>query len=180
LPDEPPGAYSSEIRATLLAQRRRILRVLIAEAGLVVVFTLLPLAGRAWAIGVVIGLAAVVASVVIVSRRGKGVARSATPMLDAVLVASWMLVLLVTGFAAIYFTMATHGDQVAGLHTRLDAIYFTLTTLSTVGFGDIVATSQAARAVVSVQIVFNLTFVAVGVRVLIGLGRRGLVSRNDH
>ena len=43
------------------------------------------------------------------------------------------------------------GTQIPGLETRLDSIYFTVTTLSTVGFGDIAAHSQGARAVVTVQ-----------------------------
>jgi len=50
--------------------------------------------------------------------------------------------------------------QIVGLDTRLDALYFTMTTLLTIGFGDIHATGQAARALVLVQMVFNVVIIA--------------------
>jgi Ion channel len=169
--------YQQELRSTISASRTRIARVLVGELVLVLTYVLLPLDGNDWVFAVVIGLIALLIGVLFIARRGLGLSESDTPMLDAVLAASWMLTLLVVGFAAIYFTMAKHGGQVSGLHTKIDGIYFTVTTLSTVGFGDIVATSQAARAVVALQIVFNLTFVAVGFRLLMGAGRRGVVAR---
>lgn len=55
--------------------------------------------------------------------------------------------------------------------SRIDAIYFTLTTLSTTGFGDLAAKSSSARLLVSIQmglgllvVVLGLARVAVGVR----------------
>ena len=43
----------------------------------------------------------------------------------------------------------------------MDAVYFTVTTLSTVGFGDVVATGQArARVAVTCQVVFSVTFIS--------------------
>ncbi|PTR31482.1 ion channel [Rhodococcus sp. OK519] len=50
--------------------------------------------------------------------------------------------------------------------TRIDALYFTLTVFATVGFGDIAAVTQPARAVVTVMIVGNLVMLAVGVKLL--------------
>ena len=49
---------------------------------------------------------------------------------------------------------------------RPTALYFTLSTLATVGFGDVHATGQLARALVSLQIVFDLVFVAALISVL--------------
>lgn len=40
--------------------------------------------------------------------------------------------------------------------TRIDAIYFTITTLSTVGFGDIRPVTEQARLWVSIQIIAGL------------------------
>ena len=48
--------------------------------------------------------------------------------------------------------------------TRLDAAYFTVTIFATVGFGDIVAVSEAARAVATVQMVGDLVIVGVVAR----------------
>ena len=52
--------------------------------------------------------------------------------------------------------------------TRSDSLYFTVTVFSTVGFGDILATSQTAKLAVTVQMVLNLLFLGLGVRVIVG------------
>ena len=57
-------------------------------------------------------------------------------------------------------------DQFAELETKTDALYFTLSTLATVGFGDVHAAGQLGRALVSVQVTFDLVFVAAVVTVL--------------
>lgn len=41
-----------------------------------------------------------------------------------------------------------------------------MTVFATVGFGDIVASTEAARAVVSAQIIGNLILISLGIRVL--------------
>ncbi len=52
-------------------------------------------------------------------------------------------------------------------------MYFTVTTLSTVGFGDITATGQAARLVVTLQMAFNLAFLGIVIRAFANVaGRR--------
>ena len=57
------------------------------------------------------------------------------------------------------YAMATHQpDQFTGLVTRTDALYFTVTTISTVGYGDVHAVGQAARALVTGKIVFDDVF----------------------
>ena len=40
--------------------------------------------------------------------------------------------------------------------TRTDALYFTVTTFTTVGFGDIIPASQGARLVVTAQMILDL------------------------
>ena len=82
--------------------------------------------------------------------------------------------------------LIAHGDGVAGealaradpeafvdLRSRTDALYFTIATLGTVGFGDVHAVSTAARALVTIQMVFDLTYLAVIIRLLsVGVGHR--------
>ncbi|MEV3936459.1 potassium channel family protein [Glycomyces sp. NPDC049804] len=46
------------------------------------------------------------------------------------------------------------------LHTRVDALYYAVSTLATVGFGDVSAQGQVARTVLCVQMAFNLTAIA--------------------
>lgn len=70
-------------------------------------------------------------------------------------------------FAFSYFTLHQRDpSQFAGLETRLDALYFTASTAATVGFGDVNAVGQAARALVLVQIVFNAVFIGTAVALL--------------
>jgi hypothetical protein len=70
-------------------------------------------------------------------------------------------------FALADYALATASPgQFAGLETRTDALYFALTTLATVGFGDIHAQGQYARALLLVQMVFNLVVVAGAVSLL--------------
>lgn len=76
-------------------------------------------------------------------------------------------------FALSYTALAeATDDQFAGIETKTDGLYFTMTTLATVGFGDIHATGQLARGLVTVQIVFNLVFVGALASMVTGAFRR--------
>ncbi len=67
---------------------------------------------------------------------------------------------------------------------RTDTLYFTLTVFSTVGFGDITATSQAARVIVMIQMVLDLVVLGLGVQayrdaVNVGRQRSGTASTDQ-
>jgi hypothetical protein len=77
--------------------------------------------------------------------------------------------------AATYYIQARSHPQsfnVAEL-TRTDTLYFTVTVFSTVGFGDIAATSQLTRILVTLQMILDLIVLGLGVRVLVGAVRVG-------
>src|SRR5262249_30796694 len=61
--------------------------------------------------------------------------------------------------------------------SRLTAVYFTVTVLSTVGFGDVVARTDAARVFVTVQMLLDLILIGVVVKVILGATRLGLQRR---
>ena len=116
---------------------------------------------RAGATAIALGLAAW-----FVARQ---VARGARATATAVRVDRLVLALVIgiVVFALADFTVATIGDdQFVGLATRTDALYFTLTTLLTVGFGDVHAAGQLARALVSIQMVFNVLVLATAGRIV--------------
>jgi len=76
-------------------------------------------------------------------------------------------------FSLVYYVVATRNpDQFVGLETRLDALYFSLTTMSTVGYGDVSAHGQFARLLVTMQLAFNLAFVAAVVSLFQEMVRR--------
>ena len=88
------------------------------------------------------------------------------------------LSLVVVLFAYIYLSMQTRSPgQVPGLVTHLDSLYFTVTMIATVGFGDIAPTGQAARAVATVQMTFNLVFLGFLVRSAFQVGQHGFQRR---
>jgi len=72
-----------------------------------------------------------------------------------------LIVLLVMAFSLTFYLLelASPG-QFEELHTRTDALYFTLATMATVGYGDIHATGQVARALVAAVIAFDVVVVA--------------------
>ena len=90
----------------------------------------------------------------------------------------FLVVLVVLFFAVLYLGMA---GQFAGLDTKTDALYFTVSTLGTVGFGDVHATGQGARVAVTIQMVFDLVFVASLASVITGIIReRTAAARRGH
>jgi voltage-gated potassium channel Kch len=92
-----------------------------------------------------------------------------------------LLYLSVLGFALGYYVLAQSTDhQFAGLHTRIDALYFTVVTAATVGYGDVHPTGQLARALVTGQIVFNLVFLGLLVSLMTTQLRERAATRRDH
>ncbi|MEV0054856.1 ion channel [Saccharopolyspora shandongensis] len=115
-------------------------------------------------VGFAVGLAVVSALIVVQVRRFRiGGAHRGSSM-AGVVVALYLAVLF---FAAVYFGLA-HQDpgSIASLRTKTDALYFSLTITSTVGFGDVHAISQAARAAAAVHMAFNIGFLAAAVTIV--------------
>ena len=83
-------------------------------------------------------------------------------------------------FASTYFLMerASAASFTQPL-TRTDALYFTVTVFSTVGFGDITAKSETARVVLIVQMLADLVLLGAGIRVLLGAVQRGRARGSD-
>jgi hypothetical protein len=65
-----------------------------------------------------------------------------------------------------------HGSFASPL-TRVDAFYFTVTTFATVGFGDIVPVSQAARVIVTVQMIGDLIVLGAVLKLVVGAVKIG-------
>lgn len=73
-----------------------------------------------------------------------------------------LILLSILVFSAGYYVLAKRPGELIGLRTRLDALYFTVVTLATVGYGDITPSGQAARLVDIVQILYNFVFLTAG------------------
>jgi len=71
------------------------------------------------------------------------------------------LMIAVLGFALGFYVLAQRNpEQIIDLETRVDALYFTMATLLTIGYGDVHAAGQAARTLVLIQMVFNVVILA--------------------
>jgi voltage-gated potassium channel len=170
------------VSGTGRSSARRWGRLVVQTAGLVGCYYLVPLfdtssAGRLWLRAAAAALL-LTGALWLVVRTVAHEARvdDAEIRLDRLLLAA---VAGVICFALTDYVIARgDGTQFAGLRTKTDALYFAVTTLATVGFGDVHAQGQLARQVVTVQMVFNLVVLASAARVLIrGISRRSRTSR---
>ncbi len=166
------------------ADRRRLitlglLRAFGVTAFLIALYYILPL-DRLGDVSLAVSLTAgLVILVVVATYQLRAISRAAYPGIRAIegLAATTPLFLLL--FASIYYVMAVAdpGNFNANPLTRTDTLYFTVTVFSTVGFGDIAATSQLARVVVMVQMLLDLLILGLGVRVFLGVVQQ---ARQEH
>jgi len=175
---------------TVAKRRRLIARGLVRGLALVGAFTVLyyyvlPLDRlddtQLWLI-LTIG---VVALAVVTAYQVVAILRAAYPALRAVEALTIIGPLFLYLFAAVYYTMSQAEPGYFSLSrlTRTDTLYFTITTFSTVGFGDIVATSQSGRVLVMVQMVLDLIVLGAVVKILIGAAqsaRRGMAPERPN
>jgi voltage-gated potassium channel len=89
------------------------------------------------------------------------------PELRAIEALGIVVVLFLVAFSAIYLAMS---HQTASTFSEpldhIRALYFAITIFSTVGFGDITPRTDAARLVVSAQMLLDLAIIGVVVRLL--------------
>lgn len=172
---------AAPIKALSAAERRRLITLgLLRAAGttavLLATYYLLPLDAVAdvpLGVSLTLGLLALAAVVVYQVRAIIRHPHAAVRAIEALAITVPLFLLL---FAATYLLMAEADPDTfnVAVLTRTDSLYFTVTVFSTVGFGDITATSQTARAFVSAQMILDLIVLGLLVRVFLGaveLGR---------
>jgi voltage-gated potassium channel len=71
-----------------------------------------------------------------------------------------LIIAMVMFFSVSVYRLSGIQGEISELQTHLDAVYFTVSTSMTVGFGDVVATGQIGRAVVLIQMIFNIVVLA--------------------
>lgn len=97
------------------------------------------------------------------------------PQLKALEALVIVLVKFICLFSGTYLAMShieSASFSVALTHTS--ALYFTIVTFGTVGYGDIVAQSDVARLLVSAQIVIDFIFIAALVRAFVAVAQISL------
>ncbi|GAB7005721.1 hypothetical protein JCM18899A_31940 [Nocardioides sp. AN3] len=91
------------------------------------------------------------------------------------------LIVGVLGFSLGFYVLELRQPgQIVGLSTRVDALYFTMATVLTIGYGDVHAAGQAARILVLVQMVYNVVVIASGAGVLTSTMRQAAAARVER
>jgi len=151
---------------------RVVARSLITAVLVVVLFAVLPADGAQSASSLVVLSAGLVLLVLLVGLRVRQILRDTRPRLRAAEGLALVVPLFVALFAWVYLLLSTAEPAAFSEPlTRIDAAYFTLSILSTVGFGDISAQNDLARLLVSAQIVLTFTLLAGVVRLILEAGR---------
>lgn len=158
--------------------RRRIvwaaLRSVASVVALVALYYLLPLDHASTAAAVSKLVVALLGFAVLVAVQVRSVLRSPYPGLRAVEAMAVSTPFFLLYFAATYVTLAAQSPRSFGVHlSHTDGLYFAMTVLSTVGFGDIVAKSQTARLVVTGQMLADLIVLGLVIKLVTGAFRRG-------
>lgn len=126
------------------------------------------------AVRVAVSLLLLAAAIVLAVR---SIWRSEYPVLRAVETLTAIVTVVVVTFASTYVLMS--GSNAGAFSEPLDhtgALYFALTTSTTVGFGDISPANNTARIVVMIQMVTNVIVIGVVARLLLGTARRRVRS----
>lgn len=170
----PKPDLPDEVRPPVRTMVASGLRALGTTAALVAIYYLLPLDHiSTWiaATTLVIGLAAFIALVIFQVR---WIIQSRFPGLRAVESLATSLPLFLLLFSGTYVVMAAISASNFGEKlTHTDALYFTVTVFTTVGFGDITAKSEEARLLVTAQMAADLIILGIGAKIILGAVTRG-------
>jgi voltage-gated potassium channel len=177
--DPPLARLESRTRRRLIAGA--VLRIALTTGSLLAVYYLIPLEHFGDTAALVYFLIG-----------GAIFAGALTWQLRAILVADYpgiraieaigvVLPLLVVVFATVYVTFgnADPGNFSEQL-SRSASLYFTITILSTVGFGDITPRTDAARLVVSLQMLLDLVLLGVILKLILGAAQSGLERQRSQ
>jgi hypothetical protein len=158
---------------------RSVLRPVLTATALVILYYLIPInekPTKTTAAILLVGLAAVLA---LFAWQIHAIMRSSKPRLRAVEALATTLPLFILLFAVTYYLIdITQPSTFSEPLTRTDSLYFTITVLSTVGFGDIVARSEPARIAVMIQMVADILLIGVAARIMTSTVRAAL-QRQD-
>ena len=152
------------------------LRAVLTASALVALYYLLPLDhGAALVAELAVGVLVVVA---LMAFQVRAIMRSEHPGVRGLAALFVSLPLFIVLFASAYYMMSrADSSNFTSPLSRTDALYFTVTIFSTVGFGDITAKTESARLIVTAQIVLDLIIIVFGVHTILGAAQRSREQR---
>ncbi|WP_265520481.1 potassium channel family protein [Oerskovia flava] len=160
---------------TVIATAGSVVSCVLVFYGLPLGDDLLP--GPASAVVFGVGVLALTWLMVILGRRQMRASADASVQVQSVVGLFFPIIVF---FAIVYYLLAVDGTgQFEGIESRTDALYYTVVTLGTVGFGDIHPTGDAAKVVTMVQIIFDLAVVGVLLAVAATRAQGRVAHRDD-
>ena len=101
------------------------------------------------------------------------IAKADYPIIRAIEAMSTFIAVTVLAFASAFVMMSQNEPTAfSELLDHTAALYFTLTTVTTIGYGDIAPKSEPARIAVMVQMLTNVLIVGVGLRLMVNTAKR--------
>jgi voltage-gated potassium channel len=159
-------------------QTRRVavtlLRALGSTVVLIAIYYLLPLDRTSTGVAISMLTAGLLALTGLITFQVRSIIRAEYPALRGVGALATSAPLFLLLFAATYFVLGNiSASNFSEPMTRTDALYFTVTVFATVGFGDITAKTEVARALVTGQMVAGIVVVGIGARLVVDAVKHG-------
>jgi voltage-gated potassium channel len=179
---EEGTVLARRVREVPLGRQRRLVaaaigRTVVASGLLVVAYALIPF-DRGTPPQIAIVVAVTILLLLLNSLLAlRSIAKSEFPILQAVEALTVSLILLLIAFGGTYLILS-NSDAAAFDETlnHMGALYFTLTTLTTIGYGDIAPVSDAARLTVMTQMVIDVLIIGVFIKLVVNTVRSRLAS----
>jgi voltage-gated potassium channel len=166
-------------------QRRIVIRTVLRVVGtllvIIVGYALIPFDGsETWTV-IVTALVGLAVIVVVAVLQLHAITVAHMPSIKAVETLGLLVPLVVFWFAATYYALsASSSGSFDEQLNHVGAVYFSMTTLTTIGYGDISAQTDVARVLVMMQMVVNVLVVGLAVRFAIVAVRRNLEATPDE
>ena len=152
-----------------------VMRMVVIVALLLVTYFFVPIHEGSTVTSAVVwaALLALVAIIGVFVHQTRRINRSQYPLLAGGETLIIVLAIFLIGFAFVYLSMsASAPDTFSEPLNRTGAVYFAITVLSTVGFGDITPKSDPSRWLVSAQMLIDIGFIAGALRLIFDIARR--------
>jgi hypothetical protein len=180
--DRPSSPYvQPDLRTLTRPLVLMVVRVTASIVGLGLAYYLLPFDHSSIGASVTILVVGLIGFIALVAYQIRAIMRSSFPGLKAIEALATSIPLFLLLFAATYISMAHLSMSNFGAHlTHTDGLYFTVTVFSTVGFGDITPKSEAARLVVTGQMITDLIILGLVLKVVVGAVSRARKSQSQQ
>jgi len=159
---------------------RSVLRIFVTSLAILALYIWTPVAGESGARAGLELVGGLIVFAALLVWQARSIVGAGHPELRAIEVMAVAIPILIIVFAFTYLSLS-RADPASFSEPldRVSAMYFTVTVLGTVGFGDIAAHSDAARILVSIQILLDLVLLVGIARTVVFAARVGVRRQQD-